>query len=132
MRLGPSVASPPDLSRVDCGVRDSSCSPDGSSVVDATAEILSGADSLGIPWKRILVDEIQAEQRLRRHFRDIDKEFSLRAVVKILACSCLRSWRVRDQFERLSRKARKIASDDAVRQLRILFAALVGRVSSRT
>jgi hypothetical protein len=92
---------------------------------------LDGAESLGIPWKRILVDEIQAERRLRRHFRDIDKEFSLRAGAKILVCSCLRSWRVRDQVERLSREARKTASDDAARQLRILFGALVGRVSSR-
>ena len=93
---------------------------------DPAAEILRNAEALGIPWKRILVDEIQSERRLRRHVAEIEKTSSLSAILTILASSCLRSWRARDQIERFSRGARKTASPDAVRQLRILFGELTG------
>ena len=40
--------------------------PQVPSVSAAPAEILACAEALGIPWRRILLGEIEAEQRLRR------------------------------------------------------------------
>jgi hypothetical protein len=98
---------------------------------DPAAEILRNAEAMGVPWKRILVDEIQSEQRLRRHVADIEKNCSLSTILTILAFSCLRSWRARDQMERLSQQARRLSSRDAIRQLRNAFFELVGRRTLR-
>jgi len=98
---------------------------------DPAAEILRNAEAIGIPWKRILVDEIQSEQRLRRHVADIEKNCSLSSILTILAFSCLRSWRARDQMERLSQQARRLSSREAIRQLRNAFFELVGRRTLR-
>src|SRR5262249_53000365 len=57
------------------------------------SEILGCAKALGIPWKRILLAEIEAEQRLRRYLPDMQTDFSLLSAIPILSFSLLRSWR---------------------------------------
>ncbi|MEP6995152.1 MAG: hypothetical protein ABI968_11570 [Acidobacteriota bacterium] len=69
-------------------------------------EILRCAETLGIPWKRILVAEIEAEEKLRGYLRDVDAECPLESALTILSFSALRSWRLRDQLESLSCQAR--------------------------
>jgi hypothetical protein len=98
----------------------------GQTSIDPVSEILRSAEALGIPWKRILVDEIQAERRLRRSLGNVEKGCSLRPLLRLLASSSLRSWRARDQIERLSRRARNGSTGDAVKELRTVFCELVG------
>ena len=102
-------------------------SPQELTVLDPVSEILHCAEELNIPWKRILVDEIQAERRLRRGLGEIERGCSLRPLLRLLAASSLRSWRARDQIERLSREARKASTHDAVRELHFVFSELSGR-----
>jgi hypothetical protein len=66
---------------------------------------------------------VQSERRLRRHFTNGG---SLEDGLRILASSCLRSWRTRDQIERLSLEARKVSGRDAIRQLQSVFRVLTG------
>jgi hypothetical protein len=122
-------AGPEELSRFDRP--GSEPSPCPLTDADPAAEILRNAEGLGVPWKRILIDEIQSEQRLRRHVVDIDKNCSLSTILTILAFSCLRSWRARDQMERLSQQARRLASREAIRQIGNVFFELVGRRTLR-
>jgi hypothetical protein len=72
---------------------------------EATAadELLRRADTLGIPWRRLLAQEIEAEERLRTHLPD---EFSFTEALEILSAEAARSWRVRDQLETLAWQAR--------------------------
>ncbi len=90
-------------------------------------EILRCAEELGIPWKRVLLGEIEAEQKLRRYVADIERECPLPSAVTILSFSMLQSWRVRDQIEALACQARGAAVRGAVRQLRIVFRRLIGK-----
>jgi hypothetical protein len=89
--------------------------------------ILRCAETLGIPWKQIVVDEIEAEDRLRRYIADVENECPLRSALKLLSSSFLRSWRIRKQIESLSLAARSASTRAAVRQLRSVFSELVGR-----
>jgi hypothetical protein len=89
--------------------------------------ILRCAETLGIPWKQIVVDEIEAEQILRRFIADVENECSLRSALKLLPSCFLRSWRIRKQIESLSLAARSASMQDAIRQLRAVFSELVGR-----
>jgi hypothetical protein len=91
------------------------------------SEILECAETLGIPWKRILLAEIEAEQRLRRYLPDMEADFSLLSATPILSFSLLRSWRVRDQVESLACEAREASGGSAVRKLRIVFQRLSGK-----
>jgi len=90
-------------------------------------EILRCAETLGIPWKRILLGEIEAEQRLRRYPGNIESECPLPSALTILSFSLLQSWRVRDQIESLACQARGASVRGAVRQLRIVFQRLIGK-----
>ena len=96
-------------------------------VKNSVSEILSCAATLGIPWKQILIDEIAAEERLRRYTADVENECPLRSALKLLSSSFLRSWRIRRQIESLSLAARSASMRDAIRQLRAVFSELVGR-----
>ena len=69
-------------------------------------EILRCAEILGVPWKRILAEEIAAEDRLRGYLRDVDGESPLESLLTILGLDALRSWRVRDRVERLAYQVR--------------------------
>lgn len=92
-------------------------------------EILARAEALGIPWRRLLLGEIDAEQKLQRYLADIEQDCSLRSVLRVLSLSCLNSWRARDQVERLACEARGAADRDAVRQLRMVLRELTGRTN---
>jgi len=94
---------------------------------DSVPSILRCADTLGIPWKQIVVDEIEAEQRLRRYMEDVENDCPLRSALKILPSSFLRSWRIRKQIESLSLAARSASMRDAIGQLRAVFSELVGQ-----
>lgn len=69
-------------------------------------EILGCAETLGIPWRRVLLQEIEAEQRLRSYLPDIQAECPLESALTILSFSAQRSWRVHDQVESLACRAR--------------------------
>src|SRR5262245_12064863 len=99
-------------------------SPDAS---DARPEILRRAEALGIPWERILGEEVRAEQALRRYVDDVEGEWPLTAPLTILSISFLQSWRVRDRIQALAAEARGSFSRAAVRELRAVFQRLSGK-----
>jgi hypothetical protein len=72
-------------------------------------EILACAETLGIPWRRLILQEIEAEQRLRRYLPDVAAECPLESALTILSVAAQRSWRVRDQIETLACQARVCA-----------------------
>ena len=91
----------------------------------ARREILRQAEALEIPWERILLDEIHAEQTLRRYADDgVETPFPLK--LSILPLSFLNSWRLRDQIQSLSCAARSASLRSAIGQLRLVFRRLVG------
>jgi hypothetical protein len=92
----------------------------------ARFEILRRADALQIPWERILLDEIQSEQALRRYAEDVDT-MPLEAQLGVLSFSFLSSWRVRDEVQALSCAARGATLKTAVSRLRSVFRRLVGQ-----
>ena len=89
-------------------------------------EILACAEALGIPWRRILLGEIEAEQRLRRYVGGDGREGLLPQASAVLSFSVLRSWRVRDEVETLACQARS-AVRGAERRLRLVFRNLIGK-----
>jgi hypothetical protein len=92
-------------------------------------EILRRAEGLEIPWERILLEEIQAEQTLKRYGAHVE-EVPFAARLSVLSFSFLSSWRVRDQIEALSSAARSASLRSAVSQLRSIFRRLVGQPAS--
>lgn len=92
-------------------------------------EILGCAETLGIPWRRILVEEIRAEQRLRGYLPDGRTGWSLESALAILSLSALRSWRVRDQIESLVCQSRASVRG-AGRKLRSFLRRLAGETGS--
>src|SRR5262245_36666897 len=90
------------------------------------AEILRCAERLGIPWRRVLLAEIESEQRLRRHLADVDGDCTLSSALTILSFSFLQSWRVRDRVRTLATRTGEEAGP-AARQLRAVFRRLTGR-----
>jgi hypothetical protein len=92
----------------------------------ARREILRRAELLEIPWERLLLEEIQTEQTLRRYVPDVS-EMPLSTRLTLLTFSFLRSWRVRDQILGLSSAARASPDPAALRQLRMVFRHLIGQ-----
>jgi len=90
-----------------------------------TEEILACAETLGIPWRRVLLEEIEAEQKLRRYLADVSAECPLDSALTILSHAAQRSWRVRDQVEILAGQARASARG-ARRGLRMFLRHLAG------
>ena len=95
---------------------------------DQRPEILRRAEALGIPWERILGEEIRAEQAVRRYVDDVEGDWPLTAPMTILSFSFLQSWRVRDRIQGLAAEARGGFSRAAVRELRGVFQRLSGKV----
>jgi hypothetical protein len=93
---------------------------------ESDAELVGRAQSLGIPWQRILREEMQAEQALRRCLEDVDGDWPLVAGMKILPSSFLRSWRVRDRLHALWTLSRVAFDRRARRQLRGVVTNLLG------
>lgn len=93
---------------------------------DAPAdEILRRADALGIPWRRLLVEEVRSEERWRRYLPDPYADGDLDAVLAVLGTGALRSWRVRDRVEGLAMQARTSVRGGA-RRLRAFVRGLAG------
>jgi len=88
-------------------------------------EILRCAETLEIPWRRLLVEEILSEQRLRRYRAGPRRDSDLDAAVAILGTGALRSWRVRDRAESLAMQARGSVRG-ALRRLRRFVRGLAG------
>ena len=91
----------------------------------APSEILSCAETLGIPWRRLLLDEIRAEQKLRSYLPDVGAGPSIESTLAILSHGALRSFRARDQVESLACQAR-VSARGALRRLRGAVRCLAG------
>jgi len=89
-------------------------------------QLLSEAEALGIPWRKILSDEILTEGTLRRYAGDPPAEIPLWRAVCILPNSLLQSWRVRALIDKLSWDASLDGSDEAARELKALQDHLCG------
>ena len=96
------------------------------SAEESELEILRRAEVLKVPWRRLLLDEIQAEQTLRRYPAGADPEMPLATALSLLPSSFLKSWRVRDQIQSLSCEARGASFRRAVCELRMVFRRLIG------
>jgi len=88
-------------------------------------EILRCAEALEIPWRRLLLDEIRAEQKLRAYLPDVASEPALDAALSILSHGALRSFRVRDRIETLACQTRASVRG-ALRRLRAAVRGLAG------
>ena len=93
-------------------------------------ELLGRAEALGIPWRRLLAQEIESEERLRTYLPDLDAEGTFEAALEILSTEAARSWRVRDELETLAWQARASAKG-AGRRLRGFAQAISGDSGSR-
>jgi hypothetical protein len=91
----------------------------------AASEILRCAETLEIPWRRLLLDEIRAEQKLRAYLPDVASGRSLDSALSILTHGALRSFRVRDQIETIACQTRASVRG-ALRRLRGAVRGLAG------
>jgi hypothetical protein len=94
---------------------------------DARTDLILRADALGIPWEQILLEEIRAEEGLRRYLEDVEGEWPLAAALGILPSTFLRSWRVRNRLQNLSAQARAAQARSARGDLRRAFEQLGGK-----
>jgi hypothetical protein len=92
----------------------------GGSELDRSSSLLARARALGIPWERILRQELRAEETLRACLSDLKGPWTLREVSWLLPSSLLQSWRVRARIERLAWEAFAEDSSKARRELRVL------------
>ena len=74
--------------------------------IGPTEGLLSRAEALGIPWRRLLRQEIEAEEKLRTYLPDVAAELHWEEALEILSAESARSWRVRDRLEALVWQAR--------------------------
>src|SRR5262249_2834349 len=93
---------------------------------DPAQEILRFAETLGIPWRRILLGGIEAEQRLRQYLENTQEDCPLPTVLKVLSSNFLDSWRARDRIQSLVCEARGASDQSAVKELRAVFLAAAG------
>src|SRR5262245_3160477 len=92
-------------------------------------ELLARAEALGIPWRRLLAQEIEAEQRLRSYLPDVPADCPWDAALEILSTESARSWRVRDELETRAWQARA-SIRDAARSLRGFIRSVAGESGS--
>ncbi|HEY2797853.1 MAG TPA: hypothetical protein VGK26_08205 [Thermoanaerobaculia bacterium] len=95
---------------------------------EPSSDLVRDAEALGLPWQRILREEIQTETALRRLLEDVDADWPIEAGIKILPASFLRSWRMRDRLHGLWTRSRVAFDRKARRQLRWVVASLLGKV----
>ena len=91
--------------------------------IGPTEGLLSRADALGSPWRRLLRQEIEVEEKLRTYLPDVAAELQWEEVLEILSAEAARSWRVRDQLETLVWQARA-SGKGAEKSLRGFLCAL--------
>jgi hypothetical protein len=96
-------------------------------VQNDSSTILEEAESLGIPWKALLLNEILAEQALQRALAGAPVEWPFSCAFHFLPNVLLNSWRVRDRVARLSWEATAERSEDAALQLRWMYRHLAGK-----
>jgi hypothetical protein len=104
--------------------RDGERAPSGGEAPAST--LVRRAEALGIPWKRILSDEIQAEERLRATLADVDSNVPFWSLLSLLPFSFLQSWRVRDRIEAFAQQAQGSSDRKAIGELRKLLQLLTG------
>src|SRR5438105_13935805 len=92
----------------------------------SASPVLERADALGIPWERMISEEIEAERRLRALIADLDGETPLEALMSLLRVSFLQSYRIRDRIQALVYEAQVSCHPKAVRALRRVFRRLTG------
>lgn len=97
----------------------------------ATESLLREATALGVPWERILAEEIRAERLLQISLSDVNEDWPLWAAFWILPLSLLNSWRVRERIHVRAWEASRQGCEEAARQLRALHAHLSGRQNGR-
>ena len=90
------------------------------------SELARRAEALGIPWERLLREEIRTEEKLRGFLADIDADCPLWSILAVLSFSFLQSWRARDRIGNLAHEARSCLHSDALRELRSVFRRLTG------
>jgi hypothetical protein len=98
--------------------------------------LIAQAEALGIPWKRVLTQEILAEGTLQRFLGPDIAELPLWRALCLIPNSLFHSWRVRNLVDRLSWEASAQGSAAARRELAVLFESLTGprarRLTSET
>jgi hypothetical protein len=92
--------------------------PDGSA-----EELLRRADALGIPWRRLLLQELEAEERLRTFVPGLSTDFPWDEALEILSARAAQSWRVRDALETVAWQSRA-SMKGATKRLRDFVRAL--------
>jgi hypothetical protein len=97
----------------------------------AADDLLRDATALGIPWQRILAEEIRSERALRSCLSDVDDGWPLWPAFWILPLTLLNSWRVRERIQTMAWKASHEGCEGSARQLRALAAHLLGRRTGR-
>lgn len=118
------ASRPPSREAVAPILPEPSTSPDVSE-----PDVQRRARELGIPWERILREEIKAEETLRRYLADTEKDWPVWSAMAVLPLSFLHSWRLRDRIQALACQARAAAAPAALRQLRQIFQRLTGKSS---
>jgi hypothetical protein len=96
---------------------------------ESSSDLVRDAEALGVPWRRILREEIQTEKALRRYLEDVGGDWPLEAGMKILPGSFLKSWRMRDRLHGLWTRSRVAFDRKARRQLRGVVSSLLGKAS---
>jgi hypothetical protein len=85
------------------------------------------AEALGIPWRRLLEAEIQAERTLRGFVGEPEADLPLWRFLSALPTTALDSWRVRERLAGLLRDARLTRSGTALRYARQAIDELCGK-----
>jgi len=91
------------------------------------AEQVAIAEALGIPWERLLDQEIDAERSLRRFLGEPVGELPMWRFLSALPGTALDSWRVREKLEAWIRDARLAHSPAALRALREALDEMCGK-----
>ena len=78
------------------------------------------------------MEEIRAEETLRRYLDDVEADWPLWSAVTILPFSFLQTWRVRERVVDLACQAQGSLGASALRQLRFLFRRLAGGPATRS
>jgi hypothetical protein len=90
-------------------------------------DIVEEAETLGIPWREILSNEILAEKTLRTSVEKLDGDWPVACLFSLLPHSLLQSWRARERIHALSWEARAESSRAAANRLRSVFLHLAGK-----
>jgi hypothetical protein len=90
-------------------------------------ELVARAEALGIPWRRVLQEEIAAEGLLQGFLGADVPNLPLWQAIGLLPNTLLQSWRVRARIGRASWEASANGSREAIRELSDLHDHLCGR-----